>query len=172
MVRTRSSRTPNRHPHSLYSHSSPNRENRNLASPTSGRPRLPATRHAARARSSVCRARPDIEIRPDIARTTSPTACRTRIFGPDRENLNFATPAGDLSRRVVARHAARARSAVRRARANVGVAQSCTHATSTGVGKLGFSRGGAGRGSGVGSGQNHDPWLVWSHLACRTRRST
>ena len=58
---------------------SPNRENRDLATPVSGHPGVPAAFQAARARSRVCRARPDIEITRDIVRTTSPTTCRTQI---------------------------------------------------------------------------------------------
>ena len=87
---------------------------------------------------------------PDPAHTDEHRAPQVAIFAQYRKICDLATAARGLLLTAAARHAAGARSGVRRARANVGTTQSCTHTERTEGFKSRFLHGWSWGGGGVG----------------------
>ena len=124
-----------------------------FAAARGGLPRLAAARHAARAHSRECRARPDVEKTRRVTFTASPKSRKSQICSKIGKIATRTVAAAGLPRRTAARHAACARSPGCTPRPDVGGARPAHARAST---RVGNAAGGAGRPGGVDrAAQNH-----------------
>ena len=103
-----------------------------------GLPRLAAARHAARAHSWECRARPDVEKTRQGTFTASLMARKSQILSNIGRTATRTVAAGGLPRQTAARHAACARSPGCMPRPDVGGARPAHARASTRGGKWGW----------------------------------
>ena len=124
-----------------------------FAAARGGLPRLAAARHAARAHSRECRARPDVEKTRRVTFTASPKSRKSQICSKIGKIATRTVAAAGLPRRTAARHAACACSPGCTPRPDVGGARPAHARAST---RVGNAAGGAGRPGGVDrAAQNH-----------------